>query len=209
MGRAFPPWSRARLLLRAWLQIGLRLGIRQTEKRMSHVLLDSLQLGRTLDRIAHEIAERNPAGIDLALIGVQRGGRHLGQRLVPVLERIWGHSVPHGELDVSMHRDDLNDRGTLVMHPTRIPFDLDGKTVVLVDDVLFTGRTTRAALDALNDYGRPRAVQLAVLVDRGHRELPIQADFVGTETRTTLEQRVDVQWKEDGGEDRVVLEQTP
>lgn len=176
---------------------------------MCHVLLDRLQLARTLDRIAHQIAERNPAGIHVALIGVQRGGCHLSQRLAQILERIWGHPVSQGVLDVSMHRDDLNDRGTLVMRPTRISFDLDGKTVVLVDDVLFTGRTTRAALDALNDYGRPCAVQLAVLVDRGHRELPIQADFVGTQTRTTLDQRVDVQWKEDGGEDRVVLEQTP
>ena len=125
---------------------------------------------------------------------------------MPILERLWGHPVPHGELDVAMHRDDLETRGTLMMHPTRIPFDVDGKTVVLVDDVLYTGRTTRAALDALNDYGRPRAVQLAVLVDRGQRELPIQADFTGLSHPVTRNGRVDVQWREDGAEDRVILE---
>lgn len=173
---------------------------------MKQVLLDSLQLGRTIDRLAHQIAERNPAGEDVALIGVQRGGFHFIRRLVPILERLWGHTVLHGELDVAMHRDDLDARGPLVMHSTRIPFDIDGKTVVLVDDVLYTGRTTRAALDALNDFGRPRAVQLAVLVDRGHRELPIQADFTGATNLTSASERIDVQWREDGAEDRVVLE---
>jgi len=174
---------------------------------MDQVLLDSLQLARTIERMAHEVAERNPAGHEVALIGVQRGGCQLVRRLAPLLERIWSHPVPHGDLDVAMHRDDLDDRGTLVMHPTRIQFDIGGKIVVLVDDVLFTGRTVRAALDALNDYGRPRAVQLAVLVDRGHRELPIQADFAGRRERTTLRQKIDVQWRETGGEDRVVLQE--
>jgi len=173
---------------------------------MKQVLLDSLQLGRAIDRVAHEIAERNPTGEDVALIGVQRGGYHFIRRLLPILERLWGHAVPHGELDVAMHRDDLDDRGPLVMHPTRIPFDIEGKTVVLVDDVLYTGRTTRAALDALNDYGRPRAVQLAVLVDRGRRELPIQADFTGATNSTAAAERIDVQWREDGSEDQVLLE---
>lgn len=173
---------------------------------MKQVLLDSLQLGQTIDRVAREIAARNPAGHELALIGVQRGGYHLVRRLVPILERLWGRTVPHGELDVAMHRDDLDARGPLVMHPTRIPFDIEGKTVVLVDDVLYTGRTTRAALDALNDYGRPRAVQLAVLIDRGHRELPIQADFTGAMNVTSGAERIDVQWREDGAEDCVVLE---
>lgn len=173
---------------------------------MKQVLLDNLQLSRTIDRVAHEIAERNPAGLDVALIGVQRGGYHFIRRLVPILERLWGHTVPHGELDVAMHRDDLVARGPLLMHPTRIPFDIGGKTVVLVDDVLYTGRTTRAALDALNDYGRPRAVQLAVLVDRGQRELPIQADFTGVSSPITTNGRVDVQWREDGADDLVTLE---
>lgn len=173
---------------------------------MSQVLLDSLQMARTIDRIAHEIAEGNPAGESVALIGVQRGGYYFIRRLVPILERIWGHTVLHGDIDVAMHRDDLDDRGTLVMHPTRIPFDIDGQRVVLVDDVLYTGRTTRAALDALNDYGRPRTVQLAVLVDRGHRELPIQADFIGTSKKTAASERIDVHWKEEGTEDRVVLQ---
>ncbi len=173
---------------------------------MSQVLLDSLQVDRTIDRIAHEIAERNPSGKNVALIGVQRGGYHFIRRLAGILKRIWGHEVPHGEIDVAMHRDDLDDHGTLVLHPTRIPFDINGQTVVLVDDVLYTGRTTRAALDALNDYGRPRIVQLAVLVDRGFRELPIQADFTGITRKTEAGERIDVQWGEDAHTDRVLIE---
>ncbi|MFM7101738.1 MAG: bifunctional pyr operon transcriptional regulator/uracil phosphoribosyltransferase PyrR [Verrucomicrobiota bacterium] len=173
---------------------------------MSSVILDSVGLGRTISRMAHEIAERNPDPSRLMVVGVQRGGVHLGQRLVRHLEALLGCTLPVGVLDVSMHRDDLAQRSGLELRPTRLPAGLDGLTVVLVDDVLYTGRTTRAALDALNAFGRPDRVQLAVLVDRGHRQLPIKADFVGKNVPTHPSQRIDVQWSEDGREDRVVLE---
>lgn len=173
---------------------------------MSSVILDSVGLGRTISRMAHEIAERNPDPSRLMVVGVQRGGVHLGQRLVQYLGDLFGRPIPVGVLDVSMHRDDLAQRSGVELRPTRLPETLDGHTVVLVDDVLYTGRTTRAALDALNDFGRPERVQLAVLVDRGHRQLPIKADFVGKNVPTSPRQRIDVQWSEDGGDDRVVLE---
>lgn len=173
---------------------------------MSSVILDSVGLGRTISRMAHEIAERNPDPSRLMVVGVQRGGVHLGQRLVRHLEELFGRSIPVGVLDVSMHRDDLAQRSGVELRPTRLPERPDGLTVVLVDDVLYTGRTTRAALDALNAFGRPDRVQLAVLVDRGHRQLPIKADFVGKDVPTRLSERIDVQWSEDGREDQVVLE---
>jgi pyrimidine operon attenuation protein/uracil phosphoribosyltransferase len=121
------------------------------------------------------------------------------------LSRIWGRPVPIGSLDINMHRDDIHQQLAPQLHPTAIPFDVSGRTVILVDDVLFSGRTTRAALDALNDFGRPKRVQLAVLIDRGHRELPIKADFVGKNVPTALSERVNLMLKEDGGEDRVCL----
>ncbi len=131
----------------------------------------------------------------------------LGQRLSGLLAGIWGQPVPTGKLDVSMHRDDLDQRIAPDVHPTLIPFDVNGKTVVLVDDVLFSGRTVRAALDALNDFGRPRRIQLAVLVDRGHRELPIKADFVGKNVPTSEKETVRVSLGEASGQaDEVVLE---
>ena len=161
-----------------------------------------------LTRIAHEIAERNESSTDVVLVGIQRGGVPLAQRLSALLAVIWGHSVPSGELDISMHRDDLDQRAAPNMRPTVIPFDVAGKTVVLVDDVLFNGRTIRAAMDALNDFGRPKRIQLAVLVDRGHRELPIKADFVGKNVPTALTERVIVRLKELGeAEDEAVLEE--
>src|SRR5690606_30992690 len=126
---------------------------------------------RALTRVAHEIAERNENSREVVLIGIQRGGVPLAQRLSRLLQQIWAHDVPAGSLDVSMHRDDLDSRIAPPVWPTEIPFDVNGKTVVLVDDVLFNGRTIRAAMDALNDFGRPNRIQLAVLVDRGHREL--------------------------------------
>jgi pyrimidine operon attenuation protein/uracil phosphoribosyltransferase len=156
--------------------------------------------------MAHEIAERNESARDLVLVGIQRGGVFLAQRLGALLKDIAGQGIPVGSLDVSMHRDDIGAHAALNVHPTVIPFDVTGKTVVLVDDVLFSGRTTRAALDALNDFGRPQRVQLAVLIDRGHRELPIKADFVGKNVPTSLRERVNVQLKEDGGQDIVTLE---
>jgi pyrimidine operon attenuation protein/uracil phosphoribosyltransferase len=170
------------------------------------VLLNAQAIHRVLTRIAHEIVERNEASDHVAIIGIQRGGVHLAERLGALLRGIWGHAVPVGRLDVNMHRDDLDQHAAPNLRPTVIPFDLAGKTVVLVDDVLFSGRTTRAALDALNDFGRPRRVQLAVLVDRGHRELPIKADFVGKNVPTGAKERVEVQLKEDGGDDVVHLE---
>lgn len=170
------------------------------------LILTTATLERALQRMAHEIAERNEPPKDLVIVGVQRGGVFLASRLATLLHKIIGQPVPVGTLDVSMHRDDIGTQAAPNVHPTEIPFDVTGKTVVLVDDVLFSGRTTRAALDALNDFGRPHRVQLAVLIDRGHRELPIKADFVGKNVPTSLRERVNVQLKEDGGEDIVTLE---
>jgi pyrimidine operon attenuation protein/uracil phosphoribosyltransferase len=169
-------------------------------------ILTATALERALKRMAHEIAERHDPAKDLALVGIQRGGVFLAQRLGLLLKEILGQAVPDGSLDVSMHRDDIGTQAAPDVHPTIIPFDVTGRTVVLVDDVLFSGRTTRAALDALNDFGRPQRVQLAVLIDRGHRELPIKADFVGKNVPTSLRERVNVQLKENGGQDIVTLE---
>jgi len=172
----------------------------------SNPVLNSAAIQRALTRIAHEIAERNETSTDVALVGIQRGGVPIAQRLCTLLSGIWGHPVSCGTLDVSMHRDDLDQRVAPNVQPTLIPFDVNGKIVVLVDDVLFSGRTTRAAMDALNDFGRPKCIQLAVLVDRGHRELPIKADFVGKNLPTARDQNVHVNLSEFGGVDEVVLE---
>ena len=170
------------------------------------LLLDATAIRSALARMAHEIAERNLSSSSLVIVGVQRGGVHLAHRLSAELKSIWGHSVPVGSLDVSMHRDDLDNRLPDHIHPTAIPIDITGKTVILVDDVLFSGRTTRAAMDALNDFGRPEAIQLAVLIDRGHRELPIKADFVGKNLPTSKQESINVVLKEEGSEDAVHLE---
>lgn len=169
------------------------------------LLLDDAALSRALTRIAHEIVERNESGVDVVLVGVQTGGVHLAQRLGKTLSGLWSQPIPTGALDVSMHRDDLGQQLAPTVHPTQMPGDITGKTVVLVDDVLFSGRTTRAALDALNDFGRPRRVQLAVLIDRGHRELPIKADFVGKKVQTRANERVNVKLQEADGVDGVWL----
>jgi pyrimidine operon attenuation protein/uracil phosphoribosyltransferase len=174
----------------------------------SSILLDNKAIEKALTRIAHEIKERNLGNNDLALVGIPRGGVHLANRLAGLLAQLWQHSVPTGCLDVSMHRDDIDQRMAREILPTTIPFDITGKTVVLVDDVLFSGRTVRAAMDALNDFGRPRAIQLAVLVDRGHRELPIRADYVGKNVPTALNESINVSLKEDGGDEVVYLEKT-
>ena len=170
------------------------------------VILNASAIERALTRIAHEIAERNESNRDVALIGIERGGVPLAKRLGAILVGIWGQPVAAGSLDVSMHRDDLDQRVAPNVQPTVIPFDITGKTVVLVDDVLFSGRTIRAAMDALNDFGRPKRIQLAVLVDRGHRELPIKADFVGKNVPTSLTENVHVRVDAAGGTDEVVLE---
>jgi pyrimidine operon attenuation protein/uracil phosphoribosyltransferase len=169
-------------------------------------ILNTQAVQRALTRIAHEIAERDEAGSEVVLVGVQRGGGPLASRLSTLLAGIWGQPVPVGLLDVSMHRDDLGQRVAPDVQPTIIPFDVTGKTVVLVDDVLYSGRTTRAAMDALNDFGRPRRIQLAVLIDRGHRELPIKADFVGKNVPTSHAERIHVRLAEMGLPDEVVLE---
>jgi pyrimidine operon attenuation protein / uracil phosphoribosyltransferase len=172
----------------------------------SSLVLNTAAIQRALVRIAHEIAERNETSEELVLVGIQTGGVPLAERLATALKSIWGHAVPTGKLDVSMHRDDLDRRITPEVHPTVIPFDITGKTVVVVDDVLFNGRTVRAAMDALNDFGRPKRIQLAVLVDRGHRELPIKADFVGKNLPTSLGETVRVVLDRPGTPDQVTLE---
>ena len=172
----------------------------------STLILDAAALQRALTRIAHEIAERNENAAEVALVGIHRGGVFLARRLAGILGGIWAQTVPVGSMDVGMHRDDLDRQPAPTTHPTVIPFDVTGKTVILVDDVLFSGRTTRAALDALADFGRPKRIQLAVLIDRGHRELPIKADFVGKNVPTALNERICVRFREEAGTDEVTLE---
>lgn len=155
-------------------------------------LLDTPGINRALTRIAHEILEHNKGVENLALVGIRSGGDVLGRELAQRIAKIEGVEIPCGSIDIGLYRDDLSSRGTVEVGPTDIPFSLDGLSIVLVDDVLFTGRTIRAAMDAMMDFGRPKAIQLAVLVDRGHRELPIRADFVGRNVPTALEEKVDV-----------------
>lgn len=169
------------------------------------LILDAPAMQRALVRIAHEIVERNESGAEVVLVGIQKGGVLLAERLARILAGIWESPVPTGSLDISMHRDDLDQRMAPDVHPTVIPFDVTGKTVILVDDVLFSGRTIRAAMDALNDFGRPRRIQLAVLIDRGHRELPIKADFIGKNVPSALAEQVRVHLSELDGQDQVVI----
>ena len=173
------------------------------------VVLNGPDINRALTRIAHEILERNKGGRDLVLLGIPSRGVPLAQRVAEKISDVEGYDVPVGSLDITMYRDDLRMKPARTLMHTEIPGDgIDGRVVVLVDDVLFSGRTIRAALDALNDVGRPRAVQLAVLVDRGHRELPIRADFVGKNLPTSLAERVGVRLAEiddDGGIDSVSI----
>jgi pyrimidine operon attenuation protein/uracil phosphoribosyltransferase len=169
-------------------------------------LMDSSDIRRATTRIAHEVLERNKGASALALVGIAARGDDLARRLAGEIRRIEGADVPVGVLDITFYRDDIGLRSEAPeVHETHIPFDITGRTVVLVDDVLFTGRTIRAALDALVDFGRPRAVQLAVLVDRGHRELPIRADFVGKNVPTRQDENVRVALTETDGEDAVYL----
>lgn len=171
------------------------------------LILSASGLERALTRIAHEIAERNDEARDsVCVVGVQRGGVYLAERLGALLGKIWSATIPVGHLDVSMHRDDLNRRAAPDVHPTSILFDCEGKTIVLVDDVFFSGRTIRAAMDALSGFGRPRRIQLATLIDRGHRELPIKPDFVGKNIPTARDERIDVRLVEQGGNDEVYLQ---
>ena len=168
-------------------------------------LLDEAATRRVLERMAYEIIEDNGGSDKLALVGVVRKGDFLAGRLREIIERLEGVSVPLGRLDITLYRDDLGGPGPLpTVRRTEIPFDVSGMTLVLVDDVLYTGRTTRAALDALTDFGRPRAIRFATLVDRGHRELPIQPDFVGHVIETRHDERVKVILKEDDNEEDAV-----
>jgi len=170
-------------------------------------VLDEAALDRALTRISHEILERNGGAKDLAFVGLRTRGVTLAQRLAVKLATIDGTTVPVGTLDITLYRDDLDMRGAPVVRGTDIPFSIKNKTVVLVDDVLYTGRTIRAALDALIDLGRPMMIQLAILIDRGHRELPIRPDFIGKNLPTSKRESVAVRLREHDGEDRVVIEE--
>jgi pyrimidine operon attenuation protein/uracil phosphoribosyltransferase len=165
-------------------------------------IMDGSEVRRALTRIAHEILERNKGGSEVVLVGIRTRGPVIAARLAKEIERIEGAAPPCGSLDVTLYRDDLARQGPRSIELTQVP-DVDGKVVVLVDDVFYTGRTVRAALDAISDLGRPRAVQLAVLVDRGHRELPMRADFVGRNLPTGGNERVGVLLSEEDGEDGV------
>ena len=171
------------------------------------VVLDGDDMRRTLVRIAHEIVERNSEPEALAIVGIHRRGAILARRLHDLLGDLLETSVPLGEIDISFYRDDLGRRSSEmpVVHASRLDFPLEGRTIVVVDDVLFTGRTVRAAIEALFDYGRPARVQLAVLADRGHRELPFRADFVGKNLPTARSERVNVRVEELDGADEVTI----
>ena len=170
------------------------------------VVLDGDDMRRTLVRVAHEIVEKNPQHEGLAVVGIHRRGAVLAQRIQRLLSDLLEADVPLGELDIAFYRDDLAQRPDApVVHASHVDFDVDGLTVVIVDDVLFTGRTVRAAIEALFDYGRPARVQLAVLADRGHRELPIRPDFVGKNLPTARAERVTVRLEEVDGVDEVAI----
>ena len=170
-------------------------------------VMDAEAIRRAVARIAHEILERNKGSEGLALVGIRTRGAILAQRLAKAIEAIDGRAVPVGALDITLYRDDLSRIApNPIVHATEIPFDITELHVVLVDDVLFAGRTVRAALNALTDLGRPKTIQLAVLVDRGHRELPIRADFVGKNLPTNRRERVEVRLGELDEKDEVVIE---
>ena len=173
-------------------------------------VMDTLAIDRALTRIAHEILEHHKGSQDLVLIGIRTRGVHLARRLAAKIQAIEGEAVPLGVIDITLYRDDLRRRFD---HPkaarTEIPFPITDKCVILVDDVLYTGRTIRAALDGLMDFGRPRAIQLAVLVDRGHRELPIRADYVGRNVPTAVQESVKVWLQEEDEVEQVVILERP
>ncbi len=168
-------------------------------------VLDDKDISRALTRITHEILERNRDSTGVVLLGIPTRGVHLARRIAERMSDVEGREITAGALDITMYRDDLRLKPARALEHTDIPDDIDGKVVVLIDDVLFSGRTIRAALDALNEIGRPRAVQLAVLIDRGHRELPIRADFVGKNLPTALTESVKVQLAETDGADGVAI----
>jgi pyrimidine operon attenuation protein/uracil phosphoribosyltransferase len=179
------------------------------EESSEKVVLHEDDIERALTRVAHEIAERNPGDRALAIVGIHRRGAFLAQRLREQLERLTDAAIPLGDLDIGFYRDDVSRRPDApVVHASHIDFDVSGRTVVIVDDVLYTGRTVRAAIEALFDYGRPERVQLAVLADRGHRELPIRPDYVGKNLPTSRAEHVHVRVSELDGVDEVTIATT-
>ena len=173
------------------------------------VVMDADRMQRSLTRIAHEIVERNGAIEQVAIVGIRERGVPLARRLARRLHEITGHEVPTGALDITLYRDDLMRHAVgpqPLVRSTDILFDIDDRLILLVDDVLYTGRTIRAALDALIDFGRPKAIQLAVLIDRGHRELPIKADYVGKNVPTSRRESIQVRLQEVDGHDEVVIQ---
>ena len=173
------------------------------------VVMDADRMSRSLTRIAHEIVERNRGIGELALVGIRERGVPLARRIAAELNRISNTDVPTGALDITLYRDDLMRQAVgpqPLVRSTDIPFDIDNRVILLVDDVLYTGRTIRAALDALIDFGRPRAIQLVVLIDRGHRELPIKADYVGKNVPTSRRESIQVRLQEVDGHDEVVIQ---
>jgi pyrimidine operon attenuation protein / uracil phosphoribosyltransferase len=177
-----------------------------SDRRQERLVMESGDIARAMTRIAHEILERNKGLKDLALVGIRTGGVHLAHRLARRLQDIEGAAIPIGELDITLYRDDLALRKEQpVLRRTSVPFDISGKIIVLVDDVLFTGRTIRAAMDGLIDLGRPAEIQLAVLVDRGHRQLPIKATYIGKNIPTSREENIQVLLEEAGDDDRVII----
>ncbi len=185
------------------MRLGFFIEVNMKEKAK---VLDKENIGRVITRIAHEILEKNKGTEDLCLIGIRNRGVHIAKRLADNIKQIESKDIPVGALDITLYRDDL----TLishqpVVHKTEIEFDINGKNLILVDDVLYTGRTIRAALDALIDFGRPKSIQLAVLVDRGHRELPIRADYAGKNIPTALKETIEVHLEECDSIDEVVI----
>ncbi len=169
------------------------------------LIQSSSQMKRALTRISHEILERNGGANDVVLVGMHSRGVPLSKRMNAIIENVENRSVEVGTLDIGLYRDDIAEKGVLTVRPTDIPTDINGKKIVIVDDVLYTGRSIRAAMDALNDLGRPNQIQLAVLIDRGHRELPIRADYVGKNVPTSREEDVEVRLVEIDGVDEVVI----
>jgi pyrimidine operon attenuation protein/uracil phosphoribosyltransferase len=180
--------------------------LRQPQIREKSQLMSASEIERTLVRLAHEIIEKNNGISELGLVGVRRRGVPLAQRLGKMIERIEKNPIPVGTLDITLYRDDLTTLGPKpVVQKTEVGFPISGKTIILVDDVLYTGRTARAAMDALFDQGRPRLVQLCVLIDRGHRELPIDASYVGRKVQTTSREIIEVKLREVDDAEKVLL----
>jgi len=183
-----------------------RTSSRQSSLREKAQLMSASEIERTLVRLAHEIIEKNDGAADLGLVGIRRRGVFLAQRLGAMIQRIEKTPVPVGSLDITLYRDDLSTLGPKpVVQKSEIGIPITGKNIILVDDVLYTGRTTRAAMDALFSHGRPKRVQLCVLIDRGHRELPVEAQFVGRRVQTTSEEIIEVQLREMDEAERVLL----